>query len=99
MPAVDNKLHDLRDCVQSNVTSLVSSLDSSLLSTLRQNRSSDEKKWYMFLHKYTNQLTQEQTEHVQKTFALLQSESQPRSDAAVIARSAQKRGQQKKTNV
>ena len=68
---VDGKLQHLRSYVMEYQKELSARRDTTLAKTLKQNRSLDEKKWYQFLHKRSDDFTPEQREHVEETFAML----------------------------
>ncbi len=67
----DAKLEELHAWVGEHAALLVSRKGSSLISSLRQNDSTEEKKWYMFLYKYGDVLSESQKERVLQTYALL----------------------------
>ena len=61
---------------------LASRRDTTLLKSLRQNQSADERKWYMFLRKKSGDFSAEQVEHLKQTFSMLKSAPPLSSDAA-----------------
>ena len=72
---IDGKLEDLRKYVRENQETLAARRGTTLVKSLRQKQSAEEKKWYMFLIKNGNGFTQKQAEHIKHTFALLKTAS------------------------
>ena len=68
---VDDKLRQLRSYVIECQEELSARRATTLVKTLQQKKSAEEQKWYQFLTKKSAGFTQDQTEHLQETFALL----------------------------
>ena len=68
---IDAKLDELRQFVRENRETLAARRATTLVKSLRQNQSADERKWYTFLSKKADAFTQEQAENLKQTFALL----------------------------
>ena len=61
--------------MRENQETLAARRGTTLVKSLRQKQSAEEKKWYMFLIKNDHGFTQEQAEHIKHTFALLKTAS------------------------
>ena len=68
---IDEKLEELHTFVRGHAALLASCNESSLRESLRQTASTEERKWYFFLHKSARALSESQKNRVLQTYALL----------------------------
>ena len=68
---IDEKLEELHTFVREHAALLASRNGSSLCESLRQTASTEERKWYFFLHKSARALSESQKNRVLQTYALL----------------------------
>jgi len=71
--AIDMMLEELRTFVRHHASAIASRAGTTLLNSLRQNVSAEEKKWYQFLVKKRAAFDQQQREHLNETFNLIES--------------------------